>query len=103
MPLSTRYTSFKIDCITLFAFAFAMLAVGEMHIIGTSNIFLTETFFSSEIEVASRNHEHNITDAFVQVATTGGQVQLQYATSPSSQHRCNFCESLTLFSYSFLL
>ena len=45
MPLSTRYTSFKIDCITLFAFAFAMLAVGEMHIIGTSNIFLTETFF----------------------------------------------------------
>ena len=42
MPLSTRYTSFKIDCITLFAFAFAMLAVGEMHI--KSKFFLTETF-----------------------------------------------------------
>ena len=43
MPLSTRYTSFKIDCITLFAFAFAMLAVGEMHI--KSKFFLNETYF----------------------------------------------------------
>ena len=51
MPLSTRYTSFKIDCITLFAFAFAMLAVGEMHIIGTSNIFLTETFFLLKLKL----------------------------------------------------
>ena len=43
MPLSTRYISFKIDCIPFFAFAFAMLAVGEMHI--KSKFFLNETYF----------------------------------------------------------
>ena len=61
---------------------------GRMQIIATSHI--SRNFLLPQLWCTWLAYKYRF-----QVATTGGQVQLQYATSPSSQHRWNLVNLLS--------